>query len=164
MSLKDLDIFTKAQRLQQQLIDQGLIKDRKYKLKTYKQCFIGKEIIPIIIEMKLIPISVTNKTDNEQNAVKFGNQLMQSDIIKHVTRDHTFKNDKLFYEFITGYNNKNDSGTKRRGSVDTSQIEQDLTMIVKDDDIMKPEKEEEVKTAVKYNFVLFKVNHKTSQL
>ena len=103
---KDMDLVFKAQQLQQHLITKGMIKDRKYKLKTYKECFIAKDIIPIIIELKLIPLSTTNKNENESMAIKFGNDLMQSDIIQHVTKAHMFKNEKLFYKFIPGYNNK----------------------------------------------------------
>eukprot|EP01083_Nonionella_stella_P162071 531689_1 len=96
-------LVSKAQTLQEYLLSNGLIKDRTYNLKTYKQCFVGREVIPVMISLNLMPTS--DLFEKEINAITFGNALIQSNIIKHVTSDHTFKNEKLFYEFISGYNN-----------------------------------------------------------
>eukprot|EP01084_Bolivina_argentea_P059742 109140_1 len=107
------DLVSRAQRLQNYLQSNKLIKDRTWKLKNYKQCFIGKEIIPVIINLKLIPVSLTNRSENESNAIQFGNELINASIIQHVTKQHKFKNAKLYYEFTRGYNNN-----KRRKSID----------------------------------------------
>eukprot|EP01083_Nonionella_stella_P257941 882356_1 len=91
------DLVSRAQRLQNYLQSNKLIKDRTWKLKNYKQCFIGKEIIPVIINLKLIPVSLTNRSENESNAIQFGNELINASIIQHVTKQHKFKNAKLYY-------------------------------------------------------------------
>lgn len=44
-----------------------------------------------------------NYASSIQQAIDFGNRLMQADIIQHVERDHTFKNEKLYYRFTEYY-------------------------------------------------------------
>eukprot|EP01084_Bolivina_argentea_P158239 275671_1 len=92
-------LINKARKLQHYLIEKGLIKDRKFHFKTYRQCFVGKDIIPIIINLKLISIS-ENKSKNERKAVAFANELLQNGIIQHVTKEHKFENKYLFYQFL----------------------------------------------------------------
>eukprot|EP01084_Bolivina_argentea_P198316 339625_1 len=76
------------------------IKDRKYHLKTYKQCFIGKEAI--------LPIINCGFATSESTAVEFGNKLLKANIIAHVEKKHNFKNDCLFYKFIMDLSTAND--------------------------------------------------------
>ena len=71
-------------------------------MKTYKKCFIGSEAVDAIIRLNL--------ATNEKDAVEFGNKLIQYDIIQHVLKHHTFKNEFLFYRFIDGYQSKKQSG------------------------------------------------------
>lgn len=71
------------------------IKDRKYKSKTYKHCFIGSEAVSLIIELKL----ALNKTE----AIEFGDQLINANLVSHVTNDHMFKNEELFYTFTNKF-------------------------------------------------------------
>eukprot|EP01084_Bolivina_argentea_P218359 370569_1 len=71
------------------------IQDRKYHLKTYKQCFVGSAAIYVIINLKY----ATNKDE----AISFGNKLLNRKIIKHVTGKHKFKNENVFYEFVKNY-------------------------------------------------------------
>ena len=53
--------------------------------------FLGNEAIAIITNLKF--------ADDAPGAIKFGNELIQAKIIQHVTKDHTFKNENLFYEY-----------------------------------------------------------------
>lgn len=87
-------------QLQAQKLETSLdICDRKYKFKTYKKCFIGSDAVKEIISLNL--------AINENEAMEFGNKLIDSDIIQHVTKGHTFKNEKLFYRFTDKYYNRN---------------------------------------------------------
>eukprot|EP01084_Bolivina_argentea_P102235 183190_1 len=72
------------------------IKNRMYKLKPYKNCFIGDEAVKTIIEL--------NIASNTDKAISFGNLLIKNNIIKHVEREHTFKNGYFFYKFINNNN------------------------------------------------------------
>ena len=55
--------------------------------------FIGEEAVAKIISLKF--------ADDLKGALEFGDKLRYYGIIQHVTDDHTFKNEKLFYKFIT---------------------------------------------------------------
>ena len=88
------ELFLRAFMLEQKLD----IKDRKWRLKTFKNCFIGEEAIKEIINLKF--------ATSIQEAIVFGNKLIQNDIIKHVTRKHEFKNETLFYKFTKTYKAK----------------------------------------------------------
>lgn len=85
-NIEKMDIIERAKKLKQELAKNGMIKDRKCNSKTYNQSFVGKEAISIIIKLKLIPISMTNKAGNEQNAIKFGMDLFEAKIIEHARR------------------------------------------------------------------------------
>merc|ERR1712154_483876 len=84
-----------AQRLELYMHQNGFIKDRRYRLKTYRQCFIGRVMMAKIMLLRL--------AENEEDALKFGNDLMRGRIIRHVSNEHNFKNGHFFYEFVPGY-------------------------------------------------------------
>ncbi|WP_330202277.1 hypothetical protein [Cyanobacterium sp. Dongsha4] len=66
------------------------IKNRNYRLKTYPLCFIGSEAVNWM--EKKYDIS-------KAEALKLGQTLINEKIIHHVTDNHDFKNDYLFYRF-----------------------------------------------------------------
>lgn len=66
------------------------IKDRRYKLTNYTQCFIGSELVEWLIKQ-------TNCL--EQEAISIGQNLLEHNLIYHVHNQHEFKNDYLFYRF-----------------------------------------------------------------
>eukprot|EP01084_Bolivina_argentea_P200682 343140_1 len=68
------------------------IKDRKWKLKTYKQCFVGNKCVDWLIENHI------TLTRNE--AVQIGQQLVRTEFISHVDRKHDFIDGKYYYRFI----------------------------------------------------------------
>ena len=80
------------------------IKDRKYRFKTYKSCFIGSDAVKKIIELGFAL--------NVDGAVYFGNQLIHHNIIEHVIKDHLFKNKKLYYRFTKYYYDKKEKRIK----------------------------------------------------
>ncbi|CAM9736999.1 unnamed protein product, partial [Discosporangium mesarthrocarpum] len=89
-----------AQRMRTELD----IKDRSYRFQTYKQCFLGTDAV---IWLKNTGLASTN-----DGAEEFGNLLVDIGVISHVTRDHPFKNEKLFYRFL------DDAGTGGVGTDD----------------------------------------------
>eukprot|EP00357_Protocruzia_adherens_P010514 CAMPEP_0115017056 /NCGR_PEP_ID=MMETSP0216-20121206/27865_1 /TAXON_ID=223996 /ORGANISM="Protocruzia adherens, Strain Boccale" /LENGTH=861 /DNA_ID=CAMNT_0002387751 /DNA_START=257 /DNA_END=2839 /DNA_ORIENTATION=+ len=66
--------------------------DRKHMLKLYKRCFVGSEAVKYMIDKKHAR-SVTE-------AVELGNEMLRNRYFAHVTRDHDFKNEDLFYRFL----------------------------------------------------------------
>lgn len=67
------------------------IKDRKYLGKTYERCFVGSDLVEVLIKLEY--------AKSEWEALAFGNMLMDCGVFKHVTGDHNFKDEKLFYRF-----------------------------------------------------------------
>ncbi len=66
------------------------IENRQYRFKTYPLCFIGNEAVDWM--RKRYNYSVAE-------AIKIGQNLIEEKIIHHVTDDHDFKNEHLFYRF-----------------------------------------------------------------
>lgn len=69
------------------------IEDRKYHLKTYKECFVGKEAVDYLVASGAAP--------TRQDAVELGRALQSTlYLFEHVTRDHQFSDEKLFFRFL----------------------------------------------------------------
>jgi pyruvate/2-oxoglutarate dehydrogenase complex dihydrolipoamide dehydrogenase (E3) component len=70
------------------------IKDRKYRLKTYKDTFVGSEAVDYLVS--------SGKAATRTEAVSLG-QVLQVNfhLFEHVTRDHDFADDGLFFRFLT---------------------------------------------------------------
>ncbi len=66
------------------------IKDRRHNLKKYPRCFIGSEAVQWISEK----LNISNS-----EAIKIGQQLIDDKWIYHVTNEHQFENEYLFYRF-----------------------------------------------------------------
>ncbi|MEA5616446.1 hypothetical protein VB711_01125 [Cronbergia sp. UHCC 0137] len=66
------------------------IEDRRYKLKIYPRCFIGNEAVIWLMESLQL---------SQENAIRLGQRLIDEKWIHHVTDDHSFKNEYLFYRF-----------------------------------------------------------------
>ena len=69
------------------------IKDRAYRLKTYKQCFVGKDAVTKLVDNHIFM--------SRGSALKKLQQLTQIGIMEHVTKEHSFKDSDLFYRFTT---------------------------------------------------------------
>eukprot|EP01102_Stenamoeba_stenopodia_P009692 TRINITY_DN2864_c0_g4_i1.p1 TRINITY_DN2864_c0_g4~~TRINITY_DN2864_c0_g4_i1.p1 ORF type:complete len:556 (+),score=106.17 TRINITY_DN2864_c0_g4_i1:102-1670(+) len=65
-------------------------RDRPWGLRTFAQCFIGYEAVAWIAKEQNV------STDF---AITIGNSLLHKGVIEHVTQDHEFKNELLFYRF-----------------------------------------------------------------
>jgi hypothetical protein len=66
------------------------IKARPYKLKLYHRCFVGNEAVSWIVE---------NLKISRQEAVAFGQKLIDQKIIHHICDEHSFKDEHIFYRF-----------------------------------------------------------------
>lgn len=67
-----------------------LIKDRRYKLKTYPRCFLGTEAQAWLMENFGLPA---------EGALRLGQRLIDERWIHHVTHEHDFEDAELFYRF-----------------------------------------------------------------
>jgi len=77
--------------VRQAMAADGLVKDRKYHLRTYKKCCVGNKLVDYIMK--------ENKC-NRVEAVQFAELLTEKCLLEHVTQDHPFHDDKLFYRFL----------------------------------------------------------------
>ncbi|WP_353929353.1 hypothetical protein WJM97_13610 [Okeanomitos corallinicola TIOX110] len=66
------------------------IEDRRHNLRVYHRCFVGKEAVAWLIESLKI---------SQENAILLGQRLVDEKWIHHVTNDHNFKDEQLFYRF-----------------------------------------------------------------
>lgn len=66
------------------------IRDRRFRLTRYPNCFVGSEAVAWIVR--------TQKATHAE-AVRLGQLLVERGIIHHVTDEHSFKDENLFYCF-----------------------------------------------------------------
>lgn len=66
------------------------VEDRKWRFKTYPKCFIGTEAVTWISKYSGV---------SRKEAVRIGQEFLDAEVFHHVCRDHTFKDDYLFYRF-----------------------------------------------------------------
>jgi len=71
------------------------IRDRKYGIppKTYLKCFVGSEAVE-----KLVNEGIAS---HEDDAIRIGNMMLNAGVIHHVLDAHAFKNENLFYRFLS---------------------------------------------------------------
>ena len=75
------------------------VRDRKFRMKTFKQCFVGREIVDALVNKGVV--------STRKEAVQFGRTLAKElDLFEHVTGDHAFCDEYLFFRF-------NDSGVQQ---------------------------------------------------
>ncbi|MEM1369321.1 MAG: mechanosensitive ion channel domain-containing protein [Cyanobacteria bacterium P01_H01_bin.15] len=66
------------------------IKDRRYGLRMYPNCFVGSEAVEWLMD---------NQKATREEAIRIGQILVERGIIYHVTHEHTFQDQYLFYQF-----------------------------------------------------------------
>ncbi|WP_024750243.1 DEP domain-containing protein [Crocosphaera subtropica] len=67
------------------------IKNRRHRLTLYPKCFIGSDLVDWLTK---------NLSISSEEAVKIGQELIDKKIIHHVSNEHQFENDYLFYRFF----------------------------------------------------------------
>ncbi|XP_065843089.1 uncharacterized protein [Oscarella lobularis] len=70
----------------------GLVKDHKYHLRTYKNCFVGRELVNWLMKRRGGKLRM--------DAIQMGRELVKRHFCRHVTEDHDFKDEYLFYRFV----------------------------------------------------------------
>jgi len=73
-------------------LEEGVkIKDRRYRFRKFKSCFIGREAVSFLVEAGLAA--------DRHHALSLGARLSRLGVIAHVLNRHTFKDDYLYYRF-----------------------------------------------------------------
>jgi pyruvate/2-oxoglutarate dehydrogenase complex dihydrolipoamide dehydrogenase (E3) component len=106
----DLDLDDLADQMREHVE----IRDRTYHLKTYSDCFVGIEAVDWLVSDGVA-------RDREQ-AVMVGNVLYQAGYFHHVTRDHEFKDDDLFYRFAVDEDHGRKKDAAEGGAISWSEF------------------------------------------
>ncbi|XP_012696603.2 DEP domain-containing mTOR-interacting protein [Clupea harengus] len=86
------EVMIAGEQLRLRLHDGKLIKDRRYHLRTYPNCFVAEELIDWLVSHKEAP--------NRQVALELMQHLIDHDIVHHVCdKSPMFKDAKLLYRF-----------------------------------------------------------------
>ena len=90
-SFEDTDLEALTKRLRR-VLD---IRDRKYGFpaKTYPKCFVGSEAVAQLVKEGI--------ASDEDDAVRVGNMMLNAGVFHHVLDAHAFKNENLFYRFLS---------------------------------------------------------------
>jgi hypothetical protein len=79
------------QRVAEQMRKAIEVRDRRYHFKNYESCFLGSDLVNWFIE--------NGHASTVEEAIEVGDYFMSKNVFHHVVRDHTFKNQKLYYRF-----------------------------------------------------------------
>ncbi|XP_060086645.1 DEP domain-containing mTOR-interacting protein-like [Heteronotia binoei] len=86
------EVMIAGEQLRLRLHDGKLIKDRRYHLRTYPNCFVAKELTDWLIDHKEAP--------DRETGIRLMQKLMDHYIIHHVCDEHfDYKDAKLLYRF-----------------------------------------------------------------
>ena len=93
LELTDAPTSTEIQELVAQMRGQsGVdIQDRRFGLRIYRSCFVGSEAVNWLVQ---------NQMASREEAIRLGQLLVEQCIIHHVTDEHDFKDEYLFYRFF----------------------------------------------------------------
>jgi hypothetical protein len=78
-------------QLAKRIFQSGLVKDRSYRMQTFRSVIVGREAVEWMVDEGVA--SCTNE------AVVKGQALIDAGLLSHVTKDHEFSADFLFYRF-----------------------------------------------------------------
>ncbi|XP_059023007.1 rap guanine nucleotide exchange factor 4 isoform X5 [Mustela lutreola] len=70
-----------------------MIRDRKYHLKTYRQCCVGTELVDWMLQQ-------TSCVHSRTQAVGVWQVLVEDNVLNHVDQEHHFQDKYLFYRFL----------------------------------------------------------------
>lgn len=86
------EVLVTGEQLRLRLHEGKVIKDRRHHLRTYPNCFVGRELIDWLLDHK--------ESSDRHTAVRIMQRLLDQSIIHHVCDEHReFKDMKLFYRF-----------------------------------------------------------------
>ncbi len=92
MTVSTADFDKPLEALAAQFKKNVQVEDRTYRLKTYKQVFVGSEAVDYLV--------ASGATATREDAVELGKALKEMYLFEHVLRDHDFEDDYLFYRFV----------------------------------------------------------------
>lgn len=75
------------------------IKTRRYRLKQYKKCFLGNEAVRWLIDSGSRSAVGGVFTSSTERALEVGNAMIAAGLLSHVTSDHSFKDEMMYYRF-----------------------------------------------------------------
>ncbi|KAL6059391.1 Ras GTPase activating protein ira2 [Balamuthia mandrillaris] len=84
------------------------VKNRKWRLRTYKQCFIGAEAVDWMV------LNLKDIVKNRSEAVRLGKKLVAMGYIMHVTDGHNFEDEYFFYRFLSASQDAAEVEQRRR--------------------------------------------------
>jgi len=90
------DPIAMGERLYQQLMyftDPPIIKDRKSLLRSYSNCFVGREFVDWLIQVK--------EVETRDEAVGIGQKLLDAGALEHVSKEQQFEDKDHYYRFNT---------------------------------------------------------------
>jgi len=98
LEIEDLPAGTTEQFIRDlalRLKDSPVPRDLRPNKITYKNSMIGSEVVDWMVKERIAP--------NRRVAVAYGRELIRKAEVVHVARGHDFKDEDLFYRFVTGY-------------------------------------------------------------
>ncbi|CAK8691769.1 unnamed protein product [Clavelina lepadiformis] len=84
-------MHSRGRRIYYKATHQGLIKDRKSRMRSYPKSFLGNEFVDWLVENK--------ETTSTDEGVLLGQALLDCGIIHHVQDKHHFKNEAVHFRF-----------------------------------------------------------------
>lgn len=93
------------------------IKDRVYKLRVYKSCFVASEAVDFMVQARLVA--------SRGEAVELGKKLGEHEIFHHVKNEHNFSDDYLFFRFSEQLVSRNQEDLKHESTNDDSSTDLD---------------------------------------
>ncbi|XP_041357478.1 DEP domain-containing mTOR-interacting protein-like [Gigantopelta aegis] len=93
---KDLKSFYRGQCLSQRLHNKReVLRDIHANGQLYRSSFLGCDLVEWLVD--------NNEAFSREYAIKYCKKLMENDIIKHVTDDFRFRDDRLIYQFTIDF-------------------------------------------------------------
>ncbi|KAA8494466.1 Mercuric reductase [Porphyridium purpureum] len=87
----DLAQRARLRELAEEMSKQVDVKDRRYLLRVFPDCFLGTEACAWLV--------ASGHAKNDREALALGQKLVDAGLIEHVLRDHGFENMEYFYRF-----------------------------------------------------------------
>jgi len=97
--MKVEDPIAMGERLHQQVkyfTDPPIIKDRKSLLRSYSSCFVGREFVDWLVQVK--------EVETRDEAVDIGQRLLDVGALEHVSKEQQFEDKDQYYRFNTEVN------------------------------------------------------------
>ena len=67
------------------------VRDRRYRMRTYKSCFLGSAAVAWLVD--------AGHAETVSGAISLGNRMIRDGLFRHVAGEHLLEDAKLFYRF-----------------------------------------------------------------